>query len=191
MRADTQNPEDPVVAALLAVAGVLEAEGSRYALIGGLAAAQHGVIRATQDVDFLLTVPTVRLPEVLDKLKQAGCDIDTSKVIREWGAEHMTQFRCHDVPIDWLKPVIPLFQQVLDRATRRDVLGHQIHIVDAEGIILMKMVAFRPEDRRDVEALATVSAQVNWNYIEEQLLTVFEAQDQRLTWLRTSILNQR
>ncbi len=180
-----ENSHESLIAAMLAVADVLEAEGSRYALIGGLAAAQHGVFRATQDVDFLITVPRVRLPGLLERLQESGCTIDVHQVIREWGTEHLTQFRYRDVPIDWLEPAIPLFQAVLDRAATRDVRGHKVRVVDAEGIILMKMAAFRPEDRRDVEALAATDQAVDWAFIKSQLESVFDPEDDRMVWLRT------
>ena len=188
MSSDKPESREPVVAALLVVTEVLEAEGSEYALIGGLAAAQHGVIRATQDVEFLIAVPPVRLPPLLDKLRQSGCDIDTTRVIREWGSDHLTQFRYRDIPIDWLKPVIPLFRSVLGRATHRDIRGHRIRVVDAEGVVLMKLVAFRPEDQRDVEAIVSASAQLDWAFVTSQLASTFNPDDKRFVWLRTAVV---
>lgn len=183
MSAATSDNPDPILAAMLAVADVLEAEGSRYALIGGLAAAQHGVIRATQDVDFLIAVPALRLPGLLERLRQSGCEIDTGRVLREWASEHLTQFHYQGVPIDWLEPVIPLFQTVLDRAADRDVVGRRVRMVDVEGIILMKMAAFRPEDRNDVEALALAWPNADWAFVRSQLEQTFGPQDERITWL--------
>jgi predicted nucleotidyltransferase len=183
MSAHDPETHESVLSAMLAVAGVLEAEGSRYALIGALAAAQHGVIRATQDADFLVTVPPLRLPALLERLRESGCTIEMARVMREWTSEHLAQFHYHDVPIDWIEPVIPLFQKVLERAAARDVLGHRVRVADAEGTILMKLAAFRPEDRRDVEALASVCRGVDWNFVRAQLATVFGPEDQRLVWL--------
>ncbi|MBI4581478.1 MAG: hypothetical protein HY718_17380 [Planctomycetes bacterium] len=187
MSADNVGNDESVVAALLAVADVLEAEGSPYAVIGALAAAQHGLIRATQDVDLLVAVPAVRLPALLAKLEQSGCQIDQARVIREWTSEHLTQFRYRDVPIDWLEPVIPLFQLVLDRATTRDVLGHPVRFADADGVVLMKLVAFRPGDRQDVDALALACRDVDWTFVRGQLESVFGPDDERLAWLRANI----
>lgn len=183
MSASDSGNDNSVVAALFVVADVLEAEGSPYALIGALAAAQHGVIRATEDVDFLVGIPALRLPGVLDKLHRSGCRIDQARVIREWGTEHLTQFDYRGVPIDWLEPVVPLFQVVLDRAASRSVLGHRVRVADAEGTILMKLVAFRPADRADVEALASACQGVDWTFVRSQLESVFEPDDERLTWL--------
>lgn len=56
----------------------------------------------------------------------------------------MTTLSFRGVRIDWLKPVIPLYQHVLDRATDEDWLGHPVRVASAEGLILIKMLAYRP-----------------------------------------------
>ncbi len=188
MNADAQHIAEPIEEALRVVTGVLEASDIRYALIGGLAAAEHGVIRATQDVDLLLTVPAVSLPGLLERLREAGCRINTDRVIREWTRDHLTRFYFGPVPIDWLAPVIPLFQVVLERAVTQIVLGRPVRVADVEGTILMKLVAFRPEDRRDVEAIAAANASVDWPFVRRELEAVFERDDERLTWLQSLAL---
>jgi hypothetical protein len=183
MSTDKPPGRDPIEEALLAVTGELEAAGVHYALIGGLAAAEHGVIRATQDVDLLLTVPAVSLPGLLEALQEAGCRVDTDRVIREWTRDHLTRIYFGSVPIDWLAPVIPLFQVVLDRAAVRRMLGRPVRVADAEGTVLMKLVAFRPEDRHDVEAIAAASPGLDWAFVRRELEQVFESDDERMAWL--------
>jgi hypothetical protein len=177
MSASEQRIPEPIEEALRIVTGVLEASG--------LAVAEHGVIRATQDVDLLLTIPAVSLPDLLERLRQAGCRIDVDRVIREWTREHLTRIYFGPVPIDWLAPVIPLFQAVLDHAVTRRILGRPVRVADAEGTILMKLVAFRPEDRRDVEGIAAASRMIDWVFIRRELEQVFEPDDERLLWLQS------
>lgn len=183
MNEDKRVGPDSIQEALLAVTGVLDASGIRHVTIDGLAVAEHGVIRATRDVDLLLAVPAVSLPGLLQRLREAGCEIDATRVMDEWPREHLTRIRYRSVPIDWLAPVIPLFQLVLDRARSRSILGRSVRVADAEGLILLKLVAFRHEDRRDVEALAVACGAIDWAFVREQLQTVYDADDERLTWL--------
>src|SRR5688500_18340373 len=101
---------------------VLLAEGARranvrYALIGGLAGGYRTQARSTRDADFLLQVPQLQLPGLLDELAARGFTCDPLTTIREWTQEHMTTLSFRGVRIDWLKPVLPLYQHVLDRAT--------------------------------------------------------------------------
>jgi hypothetical protein len=60
-------------------------------------------------------------------------------------------------------------------------------VADAEGTILMNLVAFRPADRADVEALASACQGVDWSFVRKQLESVFEPDDERLTWLEAII----
>lgn len=187
MNSDQPSSDESVVAALLAVADVLENEGGEYALIGGLAAAQHGVLRATQDVDFLISVPQMALPGLLEKLRQVGCEIDSARIIREWNSQHLTQFRYADVVVDWLQPVIPVFKAAPDQATVRNIHGHRVRVVDAAGMIILKMVGFRSEDQRDVEAMIAIGTEIDWTFVKQQLESVFNSHDARITWLKAKV----
>jgi hypothetical protein len=46
----------------------------------------------------------------------AGVNL-TPTVIREWTQEHMTVLSFRGIRIDWLKPVLPAYLHILDRAT--------------------------------------------------------------------------
>src|SRR5205085_12679055 len=100
----------------------------------------------TQDIDFLLEVPQVVLPGLLDELRARGFEFDTETAIREWTREHLAVLSFHGIRIDWLKPVIPCYQHVLDRARPEAWLGQSIRIASPEGLILMKLLAFRGLD---------------------------------------------
>jgi hypothetical protein len=108
MAAESPIVEDDLREALTAAADVLTAQRISYAVIGGMAAGQRSQPRFTKDVDFLLTVPQIRLPALLDELMARGFTCDPTTVIREWTQEHMTTLSFRGVRIDWLKPVIPL-----------------------------------------------------------------------------------
>src|SRR5438105_804339 len=87
----------------------LDRQHVRYALIGGVAAGFHSRPRFTQDLDFLLDIPQLVLPALLDDLRARGFDFDLETLLREWTREHLTVLHYHGVRIDWLKPVLPLY----------------------------------------------------------------------------------
>jgi hypothetical protein len=68
------------------------ARSIRHALIGGLAASLRGRQRMTQDVDFLLDVPQIVLPGLLDDLVDRGFSLDPSVVIPQYVRQHITAF---------------------------------------------------------------------------------------------------
>lgn len=125
-----------------------------YALIGGLAAGYRTHARFTRDVDFLLAVPQITLPPLLEDLSKRGFSFDRLTAIREFTQEHMTVLSYHGIRIDLLKPVIPAYLHVLDHATEENWLEHRIRVASAEGLILLKLLAFRTQDQLDIENLA-------------------------------------
>ena len=69
--------------------------------------------RFIQDVDFLLDVPQVALPGLLDDLVERGFTLDPAVVIKEYVQRRVTAFRFGEVRIDWLKPVLRLYARTL------------------------------------------------------------------------------
>src|SRR5262245_25411665 len=88
-----------------------------YALIGGLAASYRSQPRFTKDLDFLVQVPQVALPRLLDDLQSRGFEFDTVATIGEWIQHHMVNLSYHGIRVDWLKPLIPAYLHILERAT--------------------------------------------------------------------------
>src|SRR5206468_2940391 len=129
--------------------------------------------RFTRDADFILSVPQIRLPSVLDELTQRGFSLDSTRLIREWTQQHMTVLSYRGIRVDWLKPVIPLYDHVLDRATDEIWLNQPIRVASPEGLILIKLLAFRSQDLADIENLVAVHRQaLDLAWIHSEWLTV-------------------
>ena len=163
--------------------------GVRYAIIGGLAIIQHTRVRTTDDIDALLTVPQIAMPGLFEALQQRGFDIDLEKSIREFRDGGFTSFRFADVIVDLMRPLIPAYAHVLDRAITTEILGHQVRISSAEGLIVMKLIAMRPQDEADVQdLLAAYGADLDLDFIHSELETFTEPDDPRRakfdTWVR-------
>ncbi len=153
--ADNSQDNRPLIARLtesmLAVAAVFERHGVEYALIGGLSIAIHGNGRATEDADFLLHVPAIQLPRLLEAMVESGCTLDVMQSVRDWTDGGMFVLTGPGgVHIDCLKAVIPVFHRILERA-RSEPFGEQtVRVADAEGLLLLKLIAFRPLDQEDI-----------------------------------------
>ena len=189
MQENAESLAGDLVSAVEALSEVFAEHGIRYALLGGLATMLRGRPRFTQDVDVLLDVPQVALPGLLDELKRRGFTLDADIVIREFVQQHMTAFRFGVVRIDWLKPVLPLYAHALAAATSLPwTEGHSLRVLAPEGLIITKMVAFRPQDQEDIRTLIAANApDLDVALIRREWAAVAHGEDQRTAWLEASL----
>lgn len=166
-----------------------DARGIRYALLGGLATMLRGRPRFTQDVDVLLDVPQVALPGLLDDLLVRGFSLDPQTVIREFVQHHMTAFRFGVVRIDWLKPVLPLYAHALAAATSLPWTdGHALRVLAPEGLVVTKMVAYRPQDQEDIRTLLAANRDtIDVDLIRREWAAVAAGEDDRTRWLEAEL----
>ena len=153
----------------------------KYAVIGGMAAGYRSQPRFTKDLDFLLHIPQVTLPPLLSDLARRGFEFDELATIREWTQHHMAVLSYRGIRVDWLKAVLPVYQHILDRATTESWLNHPIRIASAEGLILLKLLAFRTQDQLDIENLvAAHRGRLDLDWIRAEWQTVASSDDPRL-----------
>jgi hypothetical protein len=153
----------------------------RYALIGALAAGYRSRGRSTRDVDFLVSIPQLTLPPLLDELQARGFEFDPTTAIREWTQHHMLVMSYHGARVDWLKPAIAAYAHVLDGATEEPWIHHPIRIASPEGVILLKLIAFRPQDVVDIESVIISNrASLDIDWIRTEWQSFAELEDPRM-----------
>lgn len=178
-----------LVLAVEALADAFASRSVRYALIGGLATSMRGQPRFTQDADFLLEVPQIVLPGLLDDLVDRGFTLDRDVIISQYVREHVASFTFRGVRIDWLTPILPFYSHALAGAgILKWSEGHPIVVATAEGLILTKMVAFRTRDQMDIETLITANRDtIDIDLIREQWAFFAATEPERTTWLESVI----
>lgn len=139
--------------ALTELVDAFRKHGAQYALIGGMAVVARGRSRFTRDLDFLLDVSQVVLPKLLDDLAQRGFEFDLKSTLDAWHTGLVVLSWHGNVRVDWLRPVVPGFQHILERATEVELENQPVRVADPEGLILLKLTAWRPQDQEDVRAL--------------------------------------
>ena len=180
---------DDLIRAVELLADTFANKSIRYAVVGGLATMLRGRPRFTQDVDVLLDVPQIILPGLLDELAHLGFAFDSITVIRQYVREHMTAFQFGSVRIDWLKPVLPLYARTLaDASFLTWTEGHLLRVASPEGLIMTKIVAFRPQDQVDIETLLIANRdEIDLNLIRQEWSAVSAGEDVRTAWLEDAI----
>ena len=125
-----------------------------FALCGGLAVSAHGLIRATEDIDFLIRA------EALDQAYSAAAEVGYD--IRELDIsfkERTVEIRRVSNMVDGevisldLLLVTPDVEDVWTSRERIDFMGLSLFVVSREGLIKMKRQAGRPQDLLDIDKL--------------------------------------
>jgi nucleotidyltransferase DUF2204 len=168
---------DEMRMALDEAAAAMDQHAVSYALIGGMAASYRSQPRFTKDIDFLVQVPQVVLPGLLEDLRARGFEFDTLATIREWTQQHMVTLAYHGIRIDWLKPLIPAYLHILEHATEEKWLDRPIRIASVEGLILLKLLAYRTQDQVDIENLVAANSDnldLDWIRAEWQNLAALD-----------------
>jgi hypothetical protein len=135
----------------------------QFALIGGLAVAAWGVIRATQDIDVLANsdptplVNTRLRNELKDFLDRNGCQTewrvgDADDPIPLLLRVNLPQI-FGDIGADILWAHKHWQQEALQRSVAIEVLNRRVNILHPEDLILMKLDAGGPQDLFDVEQM--------------------------------------
>lgn len=128
----------------------LEDEGYRYAIIGGIAVAQWGFPRATNDVDLKVLVPNMDYAGV-----RAALLSKFPERARPNAPENpfIVAVTIDKVIVDFLLTLPGYEEQIIERATRRDLGGISAWVCSIEDLIIQKVVAGREKDWLDLEAL--------------------------------------
>ncbi len=158
---------------LRAAVAFLEKQDYRYAVIGGVAASQWGLLRFTYDVDIKVLVPNTEYPSVRAALRNAFPDR-----AREHTPENpfIVAVNIAGVTVDFLLALPGYEEQIIERAVRRDLDGFSVWVCSAEDLIIQKMYAGRGKDLPDVEALLLAQrSKLDEAYIEDWLVQFAEA----------------
>jgi hypothetical protein len=138
---------------LLDAAAVLADEEIDYAVIGAMAAAVHGSIRATTDADALVSVSAAKLTRLQKAFKKAGFNAD----VRHGDADDpipalLAISDKHGNRVDLLAGLRGLDSGAFARSIIVPFLGSSIRVIGREDFIAMKCFAGGPQDTQDARA---------------------------------------
>lgn len=127
------------------------------ALIGGVAVIARAFVRATKDVDLLVSCPASEARALLEVARRHGYGWEESEVqdfldtglLRMWGPPS----RREGLGLDILLTDSPFNEDVVRRATTVEVLGTEVPVATPEDLLLMKTEANRPVDLDDAIAI--------------------------------------
>ena len=133
----------------------LEAAGVRAMVVGGVAASILGRPRATRDIDALAVVPDGQWDRLLESAKAHGIlprienPLEFARRTRVLLLRHTESA----VDIDVILGALPFEADAVSRATVHDLSGVRVRLPQVEDLLIMKAIAHRPQDLRDIEGL--------------------------------------
>lgn len=141
---------------------LLARHGVDYVLIGSLALAAHGHIRATRDVDIVPAPGAANLQRLAAALAEADArlvggellpEVALDAVALQGGANFPVDTRYGRLDVMQDEPGVPSYDQLASRAMVVTLGEREIHVCSREDLIAMKRAADREIDRVDLARL--------------------------------------
>lgn len=176
-----------LVKAVSDIVVAFERRKAKYALIGGLAVGLRSRPRSTKDADFIVQVSALSLPSLLEDLTKVGFEIDLIPTIQRWSTDKLIVFYRGRVRIDWIQPITPLYGNVLNSAERKNWEDGTLQVATTEGLILTKLLSFRPQDQVDIESLISANLNLNVDLIHREWAIFASKEPSRTTWLNDAL----
>jgi len=154
--------------AVVRVAKLLESHNLAFALIGGLASSIRGRLRVTADIDLVVDCEVPAAISLLGELDNESFrpfveDAETS--IRQFYILPLEDV-ASGTPIDLAIGASGFEKLIVQRASKPQ--GYPIPVATAEDLLLMKLMAGRPQDQSDIQGvLSTNRDTIDWNYCIE------------------------
>ena len=139
----------------------IETSQCPYVVIGGIAVLLHGGRASTIDFDFYILAGDFERLKTFLVSHGAVVDLET---------EHQIRFKFAGIQVDCLEADSVLSKTIFARAMRMKIVNTACNVATPEDLIILKTLADRPIDRRDVAELREIFAEsLDEVYIVETL----------------------
>jgi len=128
----------------------------RYLIIGAMAFAAHGWVRATADLDLFVAADDANLDKLRTVLQRFGYDLSDAET--EDFQRYKILLRQYELPLD-IHPFvmgITSFEECWQRRVAADIGGIDAFFASLDDLILMKRAANRPKDQEDLRQLESL-----------------------------------
>lgn len=164
----------PLLEAVKQVQEFLEHEGWSFMVVGGLAVAVWGRVRATQDVDISVAVPPHERQRLVERTRQYFTPVpdDPEKFIARTNVLPIVTES--GIPVDLICAWTDMEEEAIRRARSVEVEpGFTMRVAAPEDLAVMKFISERPRDREDVEGILIRSGTTMDHTYVKKWLNVF------------------
>jgi predicted nucleotidyltransferase len=159
------------VTALADLTRWLETAGVAAMIVGGIAASILGRPRATRDIDALAVARDDQWSQLLGSSEAHGIvprienPLEFARRTRVLLLRHTESA----IDIDIILSGLPFEAEAVSRATAHDLSGVRVRLPQVEDLLIMKAIAHRPQDLRDIEGLLDVFPTANVESVRRRL----------------------
>ena len=132
------------------IVNLFESSGCRYVVIGEIAVWLHGGRASTIDFDLYV---------IADDFSALQNHLVAHGAILSLRADHQLRFSVGGVQVDVLEADAVLASTIFARSTRHKIVRSECSVATPEDLIILKTLADRPIDRRDVAELREIFAE--------------------------------
>jgi hypothetical protein len=137
---------------LLDVLDVLRAKAVKYAVVGAMAGAVHGVIRASLDADAIVSLAAQEAGALSSDLTAAGFNVELKNGDFEDPISAVLVIKDkYRNRVDLLFGLKGFDREAFDRTLQVEMNGKPLQVVGREDFIAMKLYAGGPVDLRDAQ----------------------------------------
>jgi hypothetical protein len=146
----------------------MENDGIRYVVVGGVAVILHGFVRASMDLDIVISLDSKNTHQFIDLVSRLGyrskapvplSDFADPAKRKEWlESKGMIVFSLHHAKryeelVDvFINDVVP-FEELFGRRVKIALSECSVNIASRQDLKTMKRIAGRPQDLEDIKAL--------------------------------------
>jgi hypothetical protein len=148
----------PFLRVLADLTGWLDEAGVPAMVVGGVAASIMGRPRATRDIDSLAIVPEERWPALLAAAGNHGIVARIEQPLEFARRTRVLLLRHADteIDIDVILGRLPFEEEAIARSELHSFADVHVKLPQVEDLMIMKAIARRPQDLRDIEGLLDV-----------------------------------
>jgi hypothetical protein len=174
---------EPLKTTLADAVSFLLHEGVPYALIGGLAVSLRGQPRVTADVDIVIGADVERSLRLVAMLERTSFKplFDGVEEVVQSAFILPLRHRVTHVKVDLALGLSGFEQRAVVRAEPMDLAGSNVLVATAEDLLIMKILAGRPQDDQDVRGLLVAQGDhLDWQYCEQVAAELSDALGENL-----------
>lgn len=163
----------------------LEAGGTRYLVIGGLAVIAIGEPRTTGDVDVIAFLDESSGHRLIDRAIADGFEVSRETEQRRLRETGTLRFRRRPFQLDVIVASLPFEEAAYQRASSHTMFGRTVRFPSPEDLILLKVLAGRDKDLLDaIGVVHRHAATLDRSYLDGVIRPLCDLAEDMSAWHR-------